>query len=318
MIMDQRMKLKGIISAVLTPLNESGRPDLVAYQAHIRILESDGCHGILMLGTTGEGPSMGLAERKDLLEVGLEAAGGMAAMACTTCANLPETIALTRHAFDQGVDAVTIMPPFFFKGVDDEGLLAFYRQVLDEAVPEHGLLMLYHIPQVTQAPISFDLMESLVLYGGGRVAGIKDSAGDLHHCRELCRRFPDLLVFTGNDQLLLSALRSGAAGLVSGVVNVFAPWACAIYQAYQDSDPQADRLQQRFTELWAVLDRCQPYPSLLKALVSLRYADAGWERVRPPLVDMANARRLDMLGALSNLPLPAGYGWIKTAAAQHS
>jgi 4-hydroxy-tetrahydrodipicolinate synthase len=307
-----RSKLKGIIAAVLTPLDARGRPDLAAYTSHIRTLEADGCHGILMLGTTGEGPSLGLAERMDLVEAGQEAAGGMAALVCTTCASLPETVALTRHAFDRGVDAVTVMPPFFFKGVDDEGLLLFYRQVLDEAVPNEGKLMLYHIPQVTQVPVSFDLIERLMRWGGQRVAGIKDSAGDLDHCRELCRRFPDLLVFTGNDQLLLSALGSGAAGLVSGLVNVFAPWAAAIYRAYLHEDAQAVRLQEGFTELWAVLDGYQPYPSLLKALAALRYADSGWRWVRPPLVEMGENKRRLMLEALVKLDLPAEYGWIKS------
>lgn len=306
--------LKGVIAAALTPLDKRGKPDITAYQEHLRSLQADGCQGVLLMGTTGEGPSFSAAERQDLFTAGREAIQRAAVLACTSCASLPETIGLTRHAFEHGADAVTILPPFFFKGVDDKGLYSFYRQVLDEAVPEDGQILLYHIPQVTQVPISFDLIERLLKAAGGRVAGIKDSAGDLAHCRELCQSFPGLRVFTGNDQFILEALQAGAAGSVSGVVNLFAPLAAAIYAAFERSDPAAAGWQQALTDVWAVLERYQPYPVLLKALASVRYQEPGWEQVRPPLVEMDAGSRQAMLAALAALDLPASYAWIRTAA----
>jgi 4-hydroxy-tetrahydrodipicolinate synthase len=311
-MLQERTKIRGVITAVLTPFDKMGRPDFTAYQAHIRTLEREGCNGILLLGTTGEGPSMSLEERKDLLAAGREATTKMAVMACTTCANLPETAALTRHAFEKGADAVTVMPPFFFKGVSDEGLYNFYRQVLEEAVPDDGLMMLYHIPQVTGVPVTFSLLERLIELDGRRVAGIKDSAGSLEHCQELCRCFPELMVFTGNDQFILEALRSGASGCVTGVVNVFAPMAVAIYHAHIQSDPAADELQKRFRQVWAILDGYQPYPSLLKALISLRYREDGWRRVRPPLAPLEEDRLQELLLALTQLELDERYDWIRT------
>ena len=188
---------------------------------------------MLLAGTTGEGPSLSLGERKTLVAAAIAAAARVKVLACTTCASLPETIELTRHAFDQGAYAVTVMPPFFFKDVTEDGLYAFYRQVLDRAVPDGGRLLLYHIPQVTGVQVSFGLVARLLEAGEGRVVGIKDSAGDLEHCRELCRRFPELSVFTGNDQFILEALRSGASGCVTGLVNVFAPLAVAICRAFR-------------------------------------------------------------------------------------
>ncbi len=135
-------------------------------------------------------------------------------------------------------------------------------------------------------PVSFDLVARLLEGGERRVAGIKDSAGDLDHCRELCRRFPELGVFTGNDQLILEALRSGARGCVTGLVNVFAPLAVAIYRAFVIGDPSAENLQDQFTRLWSVLQRYQPYPALLKALLAREQDDLAWKRVRPPLVPL--------------------------------
>jgi 4-hydroxy-tetrahydrodipicolinate synthase len=143
------------------------------------------------------------------------------------------------------------------------------------------------------------------------LVGIKDSAGDLAHCQELCRRFPGLQVFTGNDQLILSALEAGAAGCVTGLVNLFAPMAASICAAFARSAAEAGRLQDRFTGLWRVLERYQPYPSLLKALAARRYGDPGWRRVRPPLVELAPDRFELLLDELSRLDLPERYGWIR-------
>jgi 4-hydroxy-tetrahydrodipicolinate synthase len=310
--MSQRSDLSGVITAVLTPFDDRGRIDIGRLQSHIRRLESQGCAAALLAGTTGEGPSLSLEERKTLLEAGIAAAAGTKVLACTTCASLPETVELTRHAFDHGAYGVTVMPPFFFKGVSDEGLYAFYWEVLDQAVPGDGRLLLYHIPQVTGVPVSFELVARLLEADERRVVGIKDSAGDLEHCRELCRRFPDLAVFTGNDQLILDALRCGAAGCVTGVVNVFASLAVAIHRAFlAGGDPAADSLQSRFTRLWSVLDRYQPYPALMKALLSLQLDDPAWLNVRPPLVPMGADRLQALLGECRALDLPEEYGWMR-------
>ena len=252
-----------------------------------------------------------MEERKTLLVAGTAAAAHVKVLACTTCASLPETVELTQHAFASGAWGVTVMPPFFFKGVTDEGLYAFYRQILDQAVPDDGRLLLYHIPQVTGVPISFGLVARLLEGGEDRVTGIKDSAGDLEHCREMCRRFPKLSIFTGNDQFIFDALRSGARGCVTGLVNVFAPLAVSIYRAFQGGDPTADSLQTQFTRLWSVLERYQPYPALMKALLALQKDDPLWLPVRPPLVSMPAARLQELLDECSALELPAEYGWLR-------
>jgi 4-hydroxy-tetrahydrodipicolinate synthase len=309
-MMNQRSKLSGVITAVLTPFDADGHPHIGRLQDHIRRLETQGCDAVLLAGTTGEGPSLSLEERKTLVEAATAAAVGVKLLVCTTCASLPETVELTRHAFDQGAYGVTVMPPFFFKDVSDEGLYAFYRQVLDQGVPDTGRLLLYHIPQVTGVQVSFGLVARLLEGGEHRVAGIKDSAGDLEHCQELCRRFPTLSVFTGNDQFILEALRSGARGCVTGLVNVFAPLAVGIYQAFRTGDPEVERLQSQFTQLWSVLERYQPYPALMKALLALQQDDPQWVRVRPPLVAMSTVRIKELLEECSDLELPAEYAWL--------
>jgi 4-hydroxy-tetrahydrodipicolinate synthase len=312
--MDQMSELSGVITAVLTPFDLDGSLQLGMLQEHIRRLEVRGCNAVLLAGTTGEGPSLSMKERKTLLEACFSAADRIKILVCTTCANLPETVELTRHAFDHGAYGVTVMPPFFYKDVSDDGLYKFYRHLLDHAVPFEGRLLLYHIPQVTGVPISFGLIDRLLDDGEHRVVGIKDSAGDIEHCRELCRRYPDLRVFTGNDQLILEALRGGASGCVTGLVNVFAPLAVAIYKAFLTGDPRAENLQSQFTRLWSILERYQPYPALMKALLSLEQDDPIWLQVRPPLVSMPENRFDELMRECGALQLPVEYGWLQASS----
>jgi 4-hydroxy-tetrahydrodipicolinate synthase len=232
-------------------------------------------------------------------------------MAQTGCASLADTIDLTRHAFGVGLNKVTVIPPFFFKGISDGGLFEYYRQIIEEAVPTKGSVMLYHIPQVTHVPLSFSLIDRLLNTYGKRIGGIKDSAGDLGHLKELCRRFPQISVFTGNDQLILDALQAGAAGCVTGVVNTFAPLAAAIIQAFRSGNRDADGYQQQLTMVWNILDRYQPYTSLMKGLAALRYQDISWLNVRPPLDPMSPEQLERMVCELRQVGLPEAYSWIR-------
>ena len=306
-------RIEGVVTAVLTPINQLGKPDLERLQRHIRQLEKDGSNAVLVMGTTGEGPSFSLAEREAVLVSAIEAAGKMQVLGQTGCASLTDTINLTRQAFSHDIRAVLILPPFFFKGVSDNGLYTYYSRILDDAIPSWGKLMLYHIPQVTHVPISIRLVEMLLKMDNTRISGIKDSEGSIDHLRDYCDHFPQLSIFTGNDQLILDSLKAGAAGCVTGVVNVFAAMAVDIFQAYSTGNPGAEDLQQQLTEIWRVLEHYQPYTTLLKALLTLRYEDSGWMSVRAPLDPMSHTLLGEMIVELQNLDLPKAYDWIRQA-----
>jgi len=270
----------------------------------------DGCNGVLLMGTTGEGPSMGLAERKTIIDVCVEAAGAGLVVAHTGCASLRDCIALTRYAFEAGADAAIVVPPFYYKNVSLEGLLTYYRRLLDEAVPEDGKLMLYHIPQVAHVSVSFDLIEGLLDVFPDRVVGVKDSSGDPDHLRDLCQRFPDLRIFAGNDRLLLEGLQLGSAGCITAAVNVLAPLNVAVYQAFEfQRETEAQRLQARLTALRAVLESYPPFPSTIKYLLSRRYGAAGWEP-RPPLMPLAEAERASLVDDLTEAGAEEWMDWL--------
>lgn len=310
--MVSKQNLGGVVPAVATPLKD-GELHLAKLELHLRQLAADGSSGVLLLGTTGEGPSLSLAEREAIIEAGREYAGDMTLMAGTGCASLAETSTLTRRAFELGAEAVVVVPPFYFKSVSEEGLLAYYQRLLDEAIPDDGLLVLYHIPQVTGVPISFDLLENLLAIDSERVAGIKDSSGNIDHSRELCRKFPDLRVFVGDDKLLHGGLKAGTVGCITAGGNVLAALAAAVYRAYHDGQDAA-AYQDQLTAARSVLDGFRPFPASVKSLLAARYGTDGWE-VRPPLVALPEAERVALFDGLAELDLPREhFAWLHKIA----
>jgi 4-hydroxy-tetrahydrodipicolinate synthase len=283
--MPSTLTLEGVIPSVVTPLGDDDQVRLDNLRHHIRTLAAEGCDGVLLTGTTGEGPSLGLAEREAVIKAGLEAAEGMTVLAGTGCASLTETVYLTRRAYELGVNATLVIPPFFFKNVSDDGLLAFYRRLLDEAVPSDGSLLLYHFPKMSQVPITSRLLEDLLAIDSERITGIKDSSGSLEHLGELCRRFPQLQIFPGNDRLFLAGLEMGAAGTITAPSNCFAPLNVNVYRAFKGGQ-NAAKHQEKLTLARSVIDRHPSLPASQKYLLSRRYGSSGWE-LRPPLVPLS-------------------------------
>ncbi len=294
--MTNKMDLKGVICAAVTPL-KNGKPDADNLQRHLRRLAAEGCDGVLLLGTTGEGPSMGMAERSDIVEAAVAAKAGMKILVGTGTPSLSDTIHLTRRAFEQGADAVVTLPPYYFKKASDAGVIDYFKQVFDEAVPDDKLLLLYHIPQVSGMPVTLGVLEGVMKYAGNRMAGIKDSGGEIDHARELCQKFPELRVFVGSDSLLLDGLCAGAAGCITAAANVIAPLAVKTYRAFiagEDADP----LQEVLSQARAVMDAYQPFPPSLKSILAHQYGTEGWE-VRPPLTPLPADQQQELLRRLA-------------------
>jgi 4-hydroxy-tetrahydrodipicolinate synthase len=296
---------QGVFCAALTPVAEDLSPDVPALARHCRWLIAEGCDGVAVLGTTGEANSFSVAERMRLLE-GVVGAGIPAErlLPGTGCAALSDTVELTRHAVGLGVAGVVMLPPFYYKDVTVEGLLASYDAVIDR-VGDPGLkLVLYHIPPMAQIPIPLDLIERLRERYPEVVVGIKDSGGDLAHMVELVRRFPGLAVLAGADPLMLPLLQQGGAGCITATSNLAGAELAAIYAGWRDParKGEVEAAQARVTELRARVSRW-PQIAALKAAMALRTGDPGWARVRPPLVPLTRAES-DALAAALAAPLP--------------
>lgn len=286
----------GVIVASITPLDEDGRPDGTALAEHLSHLFERGCDGALLFGTTGEGLSFTVEERRETLETVLDAGIDPTRLLVGTGAlPLPDLIELSAHATEQGVGGILVLPPFHFKDVDDEGLRAVYERLLQGVGSDALRLYFYHYPSLSGVPIPFPLIEMLREQYPEQIAGIKDSSDEWDHQDALCSSFPDLQVFAGSERHLTPLLRAGGAGCISDTVNITAPLA---QQAVRDlqNNAQVASAQSTLTEVRTRLSQFPTIPAL-KQLLAWRYDRPSWAQVRPPLapLDDDEVARLDAL-----------------------
>jgi 4-hydroxy-tetrahydrodipicolinate synthase len=285
---------RGIWPALLTPLHADLDIDHARFAAHARSLLDAGCGGVTPFGTTGEGPSFTVAERRAAVDALV--AGGVPAeriLVSTSCAALPETIELTRHALEIGAHGCLMLPPFFLKGVTDQGIIDAYRQVIDRVADNRLRLYLYHIPQVAGVGLSHHVIATLRELYPQTIVGIKDSACDTAHSLALAAAFmPPITVYVGYEPDLPELGRRGSTGAVSGLAN-FMPRLVHRLVAQPDS-PGAPQDLARVKRILDILGGYALMPAL-KGIMSLHTGEPAWLRVRPPLVALSDAE-LQALG----------------------
>ncbi|MDH5540360.1 MAG: dihydrodipicolinate synthase family protein, partial [Rhizobacter sp.] len=281
--MPHKHSLPGIWPALLTPLDAALNIDLPRLVAHSQALLAAGCGGVTPFGTTGEGPSFGLDERRQAVDALVE--GGVPAaqiLVSTSCAALPDTLALTRHALSIGAWGCLMLPPFYLKGVPDQGIVDAYRYVIDGAADPRLRLMLYHIPQVAGVGLSPAVIGELRRRYPDTIVGIKDSQCDRNHSIALAEAFmPGLTVHVGSEPDLPELGRRGSTGAVSGLAN-FMPRVVHRLVSQPDAPTTAFDLA-RVQRLLATLGGYALIPAL-KGIMTMLTGDAAWRRVPPPLV----------------------------------
>jgi 4-hydroxy-tetrahydrodipicolinate synthase len=258
--------------------------------ALLDFLARRGCHGALLFGTTGEGPSFSPTERLEILHAALEfrlVNPDFRLLIGTGTPSLEETVELTRIAFNMGADGVVVLPPYYYRKVSDDGLFTWYSQVIRRAVPSSGSLLGYHIPPVTSVGLSFELLRRLKDAFPDRFAGIKDSSADLEHARSLGERFgADLLILNGTDRLFTQAFQAGASGCITALANVFSTDLRLVWDAHQLGEID-ETAQARLSAARSISESYPPAPPLLKMLLARWFGFPRWP-VRPPLLPMSN------------------------------
>ena len=293
-------QVSGVYSASATPVHADLTPNLPAFAAHCRWLIEEGCDGVALLGTTGEANSFSGSERKAILEAAI--AGGVSPdrlMPGTGVANIPDTVDLTRHALSVGVTRVVMLPPFYYKGVSDEGLFAAYAKVIEGVSDARLKVILYHIPQMSGISISHDLIERLVKAFPDTVVGIKDSAGQLDNMEAMIARFPGFSVLAGADPLLLPLMQKGGAGCITATSNLVGRELASVFRGANDPG-QADAVARAQERIVAFRNLSNSYVQLpaIKGMISYLTGDAGWRRMRPPLVALTEAETSDLRAKL--------------------
>lgn len=288
---------RGVLAPVVTPFDETLAPDAGRLVEHCRWLLANDV-GLAVFGTNSEANSLATGEKLELLE-GLVDAGIDPArmMPGTGCCAITDSVALTRKAVEFGCAGVLMLPPFYYKDVSDEGLYRNFAEIIDR-VGDNGLrIYLYHIPPVSRVPISLDLIERLMSDFPGTIAGIKDSSGDWDNTRAMIERFGPggFDVFAGSETFLLDTLRAGGVGCISATANVNPGPIARLAATWRQGD--ADDQQAALDVIRKIFSRYVMIPTL-KAAIARYGSDRGWERVRPPLVELAAEEREALFAAL--------------------
>ncbi|MBT8084828.1 MAG: dihydrodipicolinate synthase family protein [Woeseia sp.] len=289
-------RMSGVLCPVITPFREDLSPDAALLGAQCRWLLAQGV-GLAVFGTNSEANSLSVDEKTTLLHALVEQGIDVRRMMPGTgCCALSDTVALTRTAVTLDCAGVLMLPPFYYKTVSDEGLFAYFSEVIQRVADSRLSIYLYHIPPVAQVGLSPELIERLVKTYPDTIAGIKDSSGDWSYAQALLNReWDNFRVFVGSETLLLQNMRAGGAGCISAMANVNPAAINALFELWQAKD--AADAQQSLTDLRAIVQR-QPMIPALKSIVAQFSNRPEWRRVRPPLAELNAAQRESLLDAL--------------------
>lgn len=277
--------LAGVYAAAVTPLKPDASLDLEALPVLLQFLAARGCHGVVLFGTTGEGPSFSPAERERLMRAACEARTAipeLRLLAGTGTPSLSESIELTKLAFDLGFDGALAVPPYYFRKATDSGLFTWFSELIRKAVPSNGFLLGYHFPHVAGIGFSMELLARLKDAFPVQFAGLKDSSHDAEFARALGERFgADLAVFSGTDSYVQLALQNEAAGCITAPANLLSPGLRQIWDLMKEGQ-NATEVQTGVKKQRDILEKYPPFPPTLKALLHRLHGLPRWP-VKPPL-----------------------------------
>ena len=277
--------LSGVIAAIATAVDAGGEPDCGRSTALARYLLGNGCDGLNVLGTTGEATSFSLEQRKRVMSA--YRAAGLPLdrlMVGTGAAALADAVALTRHAAELGFAGALLLPPFYYKGVPDDGLVAYVEAIVGATTAQPIPIYLYHFPAQSGLAWHVGLIRRLLAQFGDRIVGLKDSSGDMAYAREAAAVAPTFRVFPSTEAVLMEARAGAFAGCISATANLNADL-CA--RAFHQGDALALNAAVAIRRLF---DGKALVPGI-KALLAQIHRDPEWARTLPPLADYPAADR---------------------------
>ena len=277
--------LAGVYAAAVTPLKNDSTLDLQSVPVLMDFLASRGCHGAVLFGTTGEGPSFSPPEREAVMRAASiyhAQFPNFRLIAGTGTPSLSESIELTRLAFDLGYDAALVVPPYYFRKATDNGLFTWFSELIKKAVPADKCILGYHFPSVVGIGFSIELLARLKDAFPTQFAGIKDSSHDADLARNLGEKFGyDLVVLTGTDTYLKMAMENKAAGCITAPANLISPDLRKVWDLMNDGKDVSET-QERVDKQRHILEKYPSFPSMLKALLHRLHGLPRWS-VKPPL-----------------------------------
>ncbi|HEX3339775.1 MAG TPA: dihydrodipicolinate synthase family protein [Pseudolabrys sp.] len=282
-------RLSGVIAAVATPIDETGSPDLKRAVNLARYLLDNGCDGLNVLGTTGEATSFSLDERKAVMDA--YKANGLPLhrlMVGTGAAAVSDAVALTRHAAELGFGGALVLPPFYYKGVPDDGLIAYVDTLVNATERKPIPIYLYHFPAMSGLPWHVALIRRLLDAYPSRIVGLKDSSGDMAYARSAAAISKNFSVFPSTEACLIEARSGVFAGCISATANVNADLCGRVWGQGDTGALDAAVTIRKLFDGKALV-------SGVKALLAHIHGDAGLGRVRPPLAPFSAADRASVI-----------------------
>ncbi len=289
--------IRGVLVPLLTPFNDDMTVAADLYVAHAQRLLDQGCAGLVPFGTTGEALSVGVDERIDAVQALVDGGIDPALMIPGTgLSNVADTARLSRACLDMGCAGVMTLPPFYYKGVSEQGLYRHFVALL-AAIGDDARIFLYHIPPIAVVGIPTTLAARLHAEFPGQVVGIKDSSGEWDNTRALLD-IEGLIVYPGSELPLVEALELGAPGCISATANLNGAAIAKVIDTYFDENAKAALdLHREVKRFRLLLQDYAPIPAQ-KRLLALMTGDKRWANVRPPLVEMPQDQGRKLLETL--------------------
>lgn len=297
---------RGIYAAAISPFDANGALDhakLLGYCQHL--LSDGGCDGVAPTGTTGEGTSVAMADRLALPEVFANAGIERDRVIFGTGApSAGDCVALTQAAVDAGFVNVLVLPPYYYKNPSDDGLFRYYANLVEKVGSDDLRIYLYHFPQMSQVPLSTDLVLRLRDAFGPIIAGLKDSSGDFAQSRAFVEVTggveADFDIYPSSEAFLWDCLSIGTAGIISGSTNITANLVQTARHA-----PEGTERDSAMGVVCAARAMVGKYPMMaaMKTAESFRSGDDAWLNMAPPLMPLSDDQKaalkadIDALGA---------------------
>lgn len=287
--------LRGVIAAIATPIDEAGAPDVARFARLARRLLDEGCDGLAILGTTGEATSFSTAQRLALMRAVAESGLPMQRLLVGTgAAAIDDAVTLGRAAGQLGFAAMLLLPPFYYKGVSEEGIYRYVAQVVSATATAPVPICLYNFPALSGVSYDLALIERLLASFPERIQGLKDSSGDVDYARAAAALSGRFSVLPGNEAVLFAAERGAFPGCISATANISAPF-CA--RGFHDGDDEAARAAVAIRKL---LEGRPPIPGI-KSVIAHVEGDDGFARTLPPLVAWPADARAELIAGYESL-----------------
>ena len=279
----------GIYAASMSCFNEDLSLDINSTILHIEKLIKDGCHGVVVFGSTGAGQLISKKEKEKLIEKISNNRSKEKLLIGTSNNSLNETIELMKYSLKNGINRFLIMPPAYYK-YGDEQAFAFFSNIVQK-VPE-GEIILYNFLKLSGFQFSHQLVEKLVKNFPKQIVGVKDSSYNLYETLKI----PNFLIFPGSETKLLKGLKLGCSGIISAVCNCTATLARKVYDDFYNKNKQTHNI--RLCAIRSVFDK----NNLISGLYSfMSVEDKKYKFILPPLSLLTKDKEKKMLSELKAL-----------------